>query len=335
MKIIFSFLYLLLFTSYQLLVLINKKKFYCVYVNMKPPHLLAILFILLSSLEVSAQRGFESDSLLIIEAAEVLGFAEEDTLQGWKFYGMIGADFGQTGVSNWVSGGENSVTTDVYLNSSLTFLNHKFSWDNYLFLNYGIIYSKDRNWQKAADRMLFSSTFGYHNNRRWAYAVMIDFNSQFKKGYIYPEEVVYKTNIFAPAYSNLAFGINYKTNRRFSYFMAPLTMRTTLCLDSYLSNMGAFGVTPGRRVLVEPGAYASISTSQHLLYNIDLISKIDFFTSYNKNFGNVDINWDILIVFKIFKAFSFTFNATLRYYEDEITEIQARDVLGAGFSYKF
>ncbi|MDL2224536.1 DUF3078 domain-containing protein, partial [Bacteroidales bacterium OttesenSCG-928-M06] len=66
------------------------------------------------------------------------------------------------------------------------------------FLNYGTIYSNDRNWQKAADRIMFSSTLGYHNNRKWAYAAMIDFNSQFKKGYIYPEEEKYKTDILAP-----------------------------------------------------------------------------------------------------------------------------------------
>ena len=303
-------------------------------------HLYLLFLIIIISLQpVNAQIDLDfeygADSLLIMEASEVLGFSEADTIFGWNFHGIIGADFGQKGVSNWVSGGGNSVSYDAYTNISLLYFNKKISWDNYLYLNYGTIYSSNRNWQKAADRIVVSSLLAYHTKKKWSYTGLIDFNSQFNKGYLNNDSKRYKTDIFAPAYSHLAFGASYKSNKRFAYFVAPITLRTTFCFNNFLSDRGAFGVTPGKKFLFEPGIYASISTSQHFVNNIDLVSKIDFFTPYNQNIGNVDINWDILMIFKIYKLFTFTLNASIRYYGDEIAKIQARDVLGAGISYTF
>ena len=50
--------------------------------------------------------------------------------------------------------------------------------------------------------------------------------------------------------------------------------------------------------------------------NVNLITTADFFTPYNKDFGNVDVNWDVLISMKINKVLSATLNMTLKYDND-------------------
>lgn len=43
---------------------------------------------------------------------------------------------------------------------------------------------------------------------------------------------------------------------------------------------------------------------------------VDFFIPYNKQFGNVDMNWDVLINMKINKYLNATLNTTLKYDND-------------------
>ena len=92
----------------------------------------------------------------------------------------------------------------------------------------------------------------------------------------------------------------------------------TFVKDGYLSNEGAFGVDPGDRFRAEIGAYIYIKAKaeQKIMENVNLITNVDFFTPYNKQFGNVDVNWDVLINMKINKYLNATLNTTLKYDND-------------------
>ena len=82
-----------------------------------------------------------------------------------------------------------------------------------------------------------------------------------------------------------------------------------------------------------------------VMENVNLITTADFFTPYNKDFGNVDVNWDVLISMKINKVLSATLNMTLKYdndvktFNDEGVErgpkVQFKEILGIGLAYNF
>ena len=73
--------------------------------------------------------------------------------------------------------------------------------------------------------------------------------------------------------------------------------------------------------------------------------KRGLFYSYNKQFGNVDMNWDVLINMKINKYLNATLNTTLKYDNDVKTindegekrgaKVQFKDILGIGVAYNF
>lgn len=121
----------------------------------------------------------------------------------------------------------------------------------------------------------------------------------------------------------------------------------TFVKDGYLSNEGAFGVDPGDRFRAEIGAYIYIKAKaeQKIMENVNLITNVDFFTPYNKQFGNVDVNWDVLINMKINKYLNATLNTTLKYDNDVKTfndedkkrgaKVQFKDILGIGVAYNF
>jgi len=259
-----------------------------------------------------------------------------DTTQGWKLSGISGINFGQTALKNWSAGGGNSVSENFYLNGSLHYTKNKWSWNNLLALQYGLIYSEETRWRKNADNISFTSKVGYQINSKWAYAFLADFNSQFAKGYDYTvSSVNYISTFMAPAYSNLALGLSYKPNDKYMLFLSPFTARMTFVMNDSLSHAGAFGMKVDQRFKMEPGAYLVATTKQTVAQNVEIISKLDMFTPYNSRFGNIDVNWDMLINFKINKFLTANLNTTVRYYENEIKKVQFKEIFGIGFAYNF
>jgi hypothetical protein len=72
---------------------------------------------------------------------------------------------------------------------------------------------------------------------------------------------------------------------------------------------------------------------------------MDMFTAYDDSFGNIDVNWDLLIGYNLTKLLTLTCQSTLKYDDDIKTfhddgstgsaKIQFKEMIGIGLSYKF
>ena len=99
------------------------------------------------------------------------------------------------------------------------------------------------------------------------------------------------------------------------------------------------------RLKQECGAYLKGRAEMPLMENVSMITTADFFTPYSSQFGNVDVNWDVLISMKINKFLSATINTTLKYDNDVKTfeedgtkrgaKVQFKEILGVGVAYNF
>jgi len=262
-------------------------------------------------------------------------YAHSDTVQGWKHSGISSLAFGQTSLQNWVAGGNNTVSGDFVFNTSLNYLKDKVFWDNNLSFEYGLVYSSVSDWMKAADRLNLTSIAGRKISQSWAVSALLNFQTQTTKGYNYPDREHYISTFMAPGYLDAAIGLSYKPNSKYSVFISPLAERAIFVLDKTLSDEGAFGVDPGKKVKFQTGAYILAHTSQTLAENLNLISTLDLFTPYTKDFGNFDVNWNVLLSYKFSKLFSANLSTTLRYYEKETTKVQFKEIFGVGLTYQF
>ncbi|MGV8092682.1 MAG: DUF3078 domain-containing protein [Mangrovibacterium sp.] len=270
--------------------------------------------------------------------------AKEET-KPWKLKGVTGINFSQTSLSNWSAGGENSLAGNSYLNGSLTRKSERWIWANTLVLEYGLTKTKSQGFQKSTDKIDFSTQLGYSTDSVWYYTALADFKSQFYKGYNYPNKDNYISRFMAPAYSNLSLGLEYRPNDFYSVYFSPTTGKLTFVQDDYLSELGSFGVDPGDKFRAEFGAYLKAKAQRPLMENVGLITSASFFTAYNSSFGNVDIEWDVLINMKINKFLTANINTTLKYdddvkYIDQNGEqhgarIQFKEILGIGVAYNF
>lgn len=263
----------------------------------------------------------------------------------WKLSGVAGANMSQAALVNWVAGGDNTVSLNLYTNASLNYAKEKWSWTNDLILQYGQIYTKTDSWQKSSDKIAFTSKLGYQIKPKWYYSALLDYSTQFAKGYASSSANDYISRLMAPGYLNLALGIDYKPNDEWSAFYSPATLHAIYVLDSKLSDAGSYGVDKGKRAKYTVGSYLKVSFKKEVMENVSIISSLDAYTPYSSAFGNVDINWELLANFKINKLLTATLNTNLRYLDtehyinssgvDKGPQIQFKEIFGLGVAYKF
>lgn len=263
----------------------------------------------------------------------------------WVLKGVTGLNMSQTAMANWSAGGENSIAGNAYLNASLTHKKGNWLWVTNMVLDYGLSKTKSQGMRKSSDKIGLSTQLGYSTDNVWFYALMGDLNTQFAKGYDYPDKEHQISNFFAPAYSNIALGMEWRPKSNYSLLLSPVSTKMTFVTDDYLSDLGAFGVDPGDHFKIEGGAFVKARAELPVMENVNLITTADFFTPYSKDFGNIDVNWDVLISMKINKVLSATINTTLKYDNDVKTfddngvkkgaKVQFKEVLGIGLAYNF
>lgn len=292
-------------------------------------------------------KRFLFTAIAILSVSAIYAQADDKGYEdgAWKLSGVTGINISQTSLSNWSAGGENSMAGNVYLNGSLLRKSGNWLWQNTLILEYGLSNTKANGTRKTNDNINFTTQLGYTTNNVWFYTLMGDFKTQFYKGYNYPDKENYISSFMAPAYSNISLGIEYRPKANYSFYFSPVSGKLTFVEDDYLSNLGSFGVDPGDKFKAEFGAYLKARAEQPIMENVKLVTSLDLFTPYSNQFGNIDVNWDVLISMKINKFLSASLNTTLKYDNDVKTvkddgerrgaKIQFKEILGVGLAYNF
>ncbi len=270
----------------------------------------------------------------------------------WNFNGVTSLNISQLSLSNWAAGGEDAFSANAILNLSAHYLKDKTAWDNDLSLGFGLINQGSTGLRKSDDKIDFSSKFGHKASNKWFYSGLLNFKTQFAEGFDNPasEDKVKISNFMAPGYVSLSFGMDYKPNEAFALLLAPLTGKMTFVLDDELSAAGSFGVDAGKRLRSEFGGSVKISWNKELVKNIRLNTNIGLFSNYLKDPQYVDVNWDMLLTFKVNEFISASFVSQLIYDHDIVfnldtnndgtidysgPKIQLKELFGIGLAYTF
>jgi len=187
---------------------------------------------------------------------------------------------------------------------------------------------------------------------KWLYTAMLGFNTQFAEGYDNPgeEDRMKISNFMSPGYLNLSLGMDFKPSDAFSLYLSPLAGKFTFVLDEELSAIGSYGLDPGQKTRAELGAYIKMTYNREILKNVSLDTRIDLFSNYFTGAQYIDVNWDLLLTFKINKYLSATLLTQLIYdydikfgedttgdgeYDTFSAKVQFKELFGLGLSYTF
>ncbi|HDR68523.1 MAG TPA: DUF3078 domain-containing protein [Bacteroidaceae bacterium] len=271
--------------------------------------------------------------------------ASADTL--WKLNGTFSLNFSQLALSNWAAGGENSIVGNGLAKFSANYDNkRKLNWDNSLKLGYGMIAQGDDPVRKSDDILDFSSKVGYKMSDKWLYSNMINFLTQFSAGYDRPGDADRKkiSNLMSPGYLIISTGFDWKPRENFSLMLSPLTGKFTFVFDEDLNQFGAFGVEAGKSLRSEMGGLVKTTFEKELVKNVRMTTGLLLFSNYLKDPQNIDINWDLLMTFKVNEFISASLITNLIYDHDIKFEVepgefgprtQFKELFGIGFTYSF
>lgn len=241
--------------------------------------------------------------ILLFACISVVVFARDqadaDTL--WKFTGTTSLNLSQLSLTNWAAGGDNSLSGNALINLSANYASGKTSWENKLMLGFGLIKQGNDPTRKSDDQIDFASKLGLKAGEKWLYTALLGFRTQFAQGYDRPGETdrVKISNFMSPGYLNFSLGMDYKPSEVFSMFLSPISSKFTFVLDEDLSSAGSFGLDPGQTARAELGAYIKMTLKKEILKNVTLDTKIDLFSNYLDHPQYIDVNWDLLLGFKV------------------------------------
>lgn len=281
--------------------------------------------------------------------ASYLTWAQNETAVSDTSYWQNGLKgtltFTQINLTNWVAGGNSSVALTGYLGLFANYNRNKISWESALDLGYGFIDQTGIGLRKTDDKFSLNSKLGYKiSGERWLWSTLIDFKSQFAKGFAFPNDSVPISKFASPAYITISTGIEFKLTENFYLILSPLTTKFTIVTDQILADSGAFGVDPaefdlnglkikdGQNRRTELGTFFKGYFKKDIIENVNFESKLELFTSYRENFGNIDVNWENILILKVNNWLSTNLIVQLIYDDDiDVPIFNENDVqIGAG-----
>jgi hypothetical protein len=292
-------------------------------------------------------QGQNTEKDLIKKTEYAAKIIADTTGNGWSKKGNLTFLFNQANFNNWIAGGESSLSGTLGINYEFHYKNDKTTWDNRILANYGLLQTKNADFEKKTDdRFEYNSIYGKKAFGEWYLSFILNFKTQFTTGYIYEKNAngvetrKENTEFFSPAYLTFGPGMYWKKSDNLKVNLAPLTSKFTFVNSDYTSGLGYvngsyFGVDANKSMLYEIGFYASAYYKFILMKNVSVENFLNLYSNYLDKPTNVDIDYQINIVMVINKTLSANFTFQTIYDDNAFQGFQTRQVFGLGVNYGF
>jgi hypothetical protein len=251
----------------------------------------------------------------------------------WKIHGRFAFIFNQSSFSNWASGGQNTIAGNLNVNYDFNYKNGNVNWDSRIITGYGISHISEKGFRKTDDRFEFNSLYGFKTSKYWFFSFIGNFKTQYTKGFDYKKEPnVLVSEFLSPAYLTFGPGMLLKKSDDLNLNIAPATARYTFVNDVF---SGQFGVSEGRNTAFSLGFNLSGYFKTVLMENVEMENILTMYSDYLANIGNVDLDYQINIRFKVNKhiKMQMTFHTIID--DNASSKIQFRQLFGLGVNYSF
>jgi hypothetical protein len=260
----------------------------------------------------------------------------------WQYTAKADAQFSQNYVSsNWYQGGYSNVAILGIITGRLTYDDKKcIQWENSGEWHMGFNSIAGDTLRKLStndDVFKINSKLGIKAGGNWFYSGSVDFSTQLFNSYNGINSTTMKTSFLTPVRINIGVGLDYKYKKIFSLMISPVSYKYIYVKNSKHVDPNLFGILKGERVLSEIGSSFTATLCYPVSREIQLDSKLTFYTNYEK----VEIDWEMVCNMKINRFMSTRISINPRYdntiilTKGENTQIQFKQLLSVGFYHKF
>ena len=284
-------------------------------------------------------------NIFLLLAVSNLIFSQIENSDDWTKGGEATLLFNQTSFSEWVSGGENSISLSFHADYDLNYEKNGWKWDTKFLGDFGLTkISGSKFLRKTNDRFDLQSLLGKSFSERWSYSTVFGVKTQFAKGFTYGENddgneiKTLKTQFFSPVYIQLGVGLYWKKDDKLWVNIAPFTQRLTLVSRKFTMNLTDgkeyFGVKKGENHRFELGASVSAFYSFSPMENLELEQRLGLYSDYLGKAENVDLDYLISAKMKVNEKISTNLIIQLVYDDNAVQKLQTRQIFGIGVNIK-
>jgi hypothetical protein len=216
--------------------------------------------------------------------------------QYWKYRTEASFALNQGLVTNWVKGGENSISTALDITWFADYSNKPMllSSNHFARIKYGLIKTGEDRIRKNIDLLETNSKLNHKAFGKFDFSAIMLFKTQVSKGYNYPSEILV-SKFLNPAILTIGFGLDYKPNKLTSINFSPLSYKATFVPDTTEIDQTKYGVPANRRSKHEPGASFMITNEFRPVKNMVITNRLQLFTNYVNNPMNIDVDWEMIL----------------------------------------
>ncbi|MGD0341500.1 MAG: DUF3078 domain-containing protein [Bacteroidales bacterium] len=249
--------------------------------------------------------------------------------QYWKYRTEASFALNQAAVSNWVKGGESSVSTALDITGYADYENKplRITSNNFARIKFGLIATGNNNEsnkldvQKNIDLLETNSKVNHKAFGKFDFSAILLFKTQIAKGYNYPNDSVPVSKFFNPAILTVGIGLDYQPDKTTSINLSPLSYKGTFVPDTLHIDKSKYGILPGHRSLNEPGASLVISNEFKPYKTVTVTNRLQLFTNYIHNPQNVDVDWEVIATASLNWFTEMRLNTHLIFDDDTRTQV--------------
>jgi hypothetical protein len=279
--------------------------------------------------------------------------------QYWKYRSEASFALNQAAVSNWVKGGESSISTTFDITGYADYENKslKINSSNFARIKFGLIASGngDDKWdvRKNIDLLETNSKLNHKAFGKFDFSAILLFKTQIASGFTYPTDTtrVLVSKFLNPAVITVGLGLDYKPNKNTSINFSPLSYKGTFVTDTTGTkginaiDQTKYGIAGNRRSLNEPGVSFMITNEYKPVKTVTITNRLQLFTNYIHNPQNIDIDWEMIATASLNWFTDVRLNTHLIYDDDTKTLVkdkskktartQFKELLGFSFIFRF
>lgn len=248
--------------------------------------------------------------------------------QFWKYHTETSFILNQASLSNWVRGGENSVSTALDVTGYANYNNKalKLSSNNFARLKFGYLKSGKNDIRKNLDLLETNSKLNHKAFGKFDFSAILLFKTQLARGYNYTQNTnTHDTSILVskfmnPAILTIGFGLDYKPNKNTSLNFSPFSYKGTFVTDTAHIDQTLYGIPKNRKSLNEPGVSFMITNVFKPIETVTIVNRLQLFTNYIHNPQNVDVDWEMIATATLNWFTDVRFNTHLIFDDDTKTD---------------
>jgi hypothetical protein len=278
--------------------------------------------------------------------------------QYWKYHSEASFALNQASLTNWVKGGESSVSTSLDITGFADYNNKplKITSSNFARLKYGLIWTDENGIRKNLDLLETNSKVNHKAFGKFDFSAILLFKTQLTNGFTYANDGsrTLVSKFMSPGILTLGLGLDYKPNKTTSINFSPLSYKGTFVTDTTgIKGVNAvdqtkYGIPVGKKAKNEPGASFMITNEYKPFKTVSMTNRLQLFTNYINNPQNFDVDWEMIVTANLNWFTDVRLNTHLIFDDDtkspadpenpnsrKTARIQFKELLGFSFIFRF